>query len=89
LHDARALHALREILIWAADDDAFHLFIARSNGRARSKRIVGFELHHRPHDDSGGNEHIFEQLKLRQQRRIDAFAGFVVVPELLRNDSIT
>ena len=52
--------------------------------RARGgERIVGFELHHRPHHDAERRQRFFEQGKLRLEVGFDAFAGLVAGPELV------
>ena len=48
---------------------------------ASSQRVVRLELHHRPDDKARGRKNLFKQRELRQQVRLDAFAGFVTRPQ--------
>src|SRR5207244_5548778 len=41
----------------------------------------GFELEHRPHDNTYSRKRLLEGMELRQQRRLDAGAGLVVRPK--------
>ena len=81
LDDARAAHALGEVLVRRADDHAFDTRIASRRHRPGGERIVRLELHHRPDDDAGRREGVFEQWELRQQVGFDAFAGLVARPQ--------
>ena len=72
LHDARAAHALRQILVGRADDHALDRADRRGRRRRRRQRIVGLELHHRPDDDAERRQRLFEQRKLREQVGLDA-----------------
>ena len=65
LHDARAAHALREVLVRRADDHALDARVARRRRRRRRQRIVGLELDHRPDDDAERGERLLEQRELR------------------------
>ena len=53
------------------------------SGRHRpgSQRIVRLKFHHRPDDNAGRREHVFEQWELRQQVGFNAFAGLVTRPQ--------
>ena len=45
------------------------------------QRIIGFKLHHRPHDNPGGRQSFLEQGELGQQFRFDAFTRLVSRPQ--------
>jgi hypothetical protein len=74
-------HALGEVLVRCADDHVFDTRIPSCGHCRRSERVVGLELHHRPHDYASRRENVFEQGELCQQVGLDAFAGFVVWPQ--------
>ena len=50
---------------------------------AEIDRVVGFELDHRPHGHAHRGERCFQRMKLGPQRRLDAIAGLVLVPQLV------
>ena len=81
LHHARASHALRKILVGRPDGDFLDLFVLRRDTRSRSERIIGFELDHRPDDNTHCRQRLFERMELREQRGLDAGAGLVVRPK--------
>ena len=76
-----AAHALGEVLVRRADNHAVDTRITRRRRRRGGERIVRLELHHRPDDDAGRREGLFEQRELRQQVRFDACAGLVAWPQ--------
>ncbi len=49
--------------------------------RGRSERIIGFELDHRPDDNTHRRKRLLEGMELRVQRALDAGAGLVVRPK--------
>ena len=49
--------------------------------RGRSERIIGFELDHRPDDNTHRRQRLLERMELREQRGLDASAGLVVRPK--------
>ena len=69
LDDARAAHALREVLVRRADDHALDARVARRRQRRRGQRIVGLELDHRPDDDAERRQRFLEQRELRRAGR--------------------
>ena len=83
LHDAIAHDALREILVGRPDADLLDARIGGREMRRRGQRVVGLELDHRPRDDAHGDERLFERVKLRPQRGLDAFARFVAGPQIV------
>src|SRR5690606_16164278 len=83
LHDAIALHALREILVRRPDVDLLHTLVGRRDPRRARERVVRLELDHRPHDDAHRVERLLERMKLREQLRLDPFAGLVVGPKIV------
>ena len=44
-----------------------HARVGRGRRRRRRQRIVGLELHHRPHGDAERRQRLFEQRELREQ----------------------
>ena len=60
---------------------ALHRRIRRGLHRRRRQRIVRFELHHRPDRHAERLQRVFEQLKLREEVRLDAGAGLVRRPQ--------
>jgi hypothetical protein len=83
LDDPRVADTLGEILVGRADDDALHLRVGRGPRRRRGERIVGLELHHRPHRNSGLGERLLEQRELRHQVGGHPLPGLVAGPELV------
>jgi hypothetical protein len=65
LNHASAADALAEILIGGTNDHALHTGIGRGQSGGGCERIVGFEFDHRPHYNSRGSQHFFEQVELR------------------------
>ena len=70
LDDARAAHALGEILVGRADDDAIHARIPSSDRRRGRERVVRLEFDHGPDDDAGRGEGFFEQVELCREDRV-------------------
>jgi hypothetical protein len=81
LHHARPADALREILVWCADDDAFHPRVRRRRRRPCGQCIVGLELDHRPDDDACRLERGFKQGELCEQVGLNARPGLVARPQ--------
>ncbi len=73
--------ALRQIFVGRADDHALDPRIGVRGGGRRRERVVGLVLDHRPHDDPLGDERLFQQRELREQRGFDARAGLVARPQ--------
>src|SRR6266704_2936781 len=67
LYHALAAHALGEILVDRPDADFLYALIVGCDPCSRGKRIVGFELDHRPYDDPHGGERLLQWVELREQ----------------------
>ncbi len=80
LHNAIAADALRQVLIGRPDANLLDASIFGRNSRGRSEGVIGLELDHRPYDNSHRGERLFERVKLREQRGLDAGAGLVSGP---------
>ena len=65
LNNSFPLHALPQILVRGADDDAIDAFVASSGERGGSQGIVGFEFNHRPDHNARRRQDLLEQRKLR------------------------
>ena len=76
-HDALALHALREILVGRAHDDAFDGARSGEARRGRRERVVALELHHWPSHDPERAARVLGQTELFVQKRIHALPGLV------------
>jgi hypothetical protein len=81
LHDEVTLDTLRQILVGGPDADLLDRRILARNAHRGGERIVGLELDHRPHGDTHRGERLFERVKLRPQRRIDAGGRLVAGPQ--------
>ena len=51
------------------------------DARGGGQRVVRLELDHGPYGDAHGRERFFQRMELREQRRLDAFAGLVAGPQ--------
>jgi len=56
-------------------------YTSSSRKRSGSKRVVCFELHHRPDNNASSGEDVFEKWELCQQVGLYAFAGLVSCPK--------
>src|SRR5208283_1335030 len=45
--------------------------------------VVGFKLHHRPDNDAGCGENVFEDRKLRKEVGFDSLTCLVILPEVV------
>src|SRR6516225_2954498 len=89
LDDTGPHDALAEVLVRSTNDNLSDPLILCCFRRGRSECIVGLEFDHRPHQHSHRLQCLFENWKLRQQCRIDAFASLVtwieIVPKRLNH----
>ena len=77
MHDATPAHALCQILVRRADDDALDARIGARFRRRRREGVVGFVVDHRPQRDARGDERFFEQRELRGEVGRNARARLV------------
>src|SRR2546429_2894762 len=83
LDDAVPDHALAQILVGRADDDLLDLSRLCGPNGGRRERVVGLELLHRPDHHAHVAQRVLERMELREQVRLDAFAGFIARPEII------
>src|SRR5438477_347183 len=83
LHHAITPHALRQVLVGRPDADLLHPRVFSGEVCRGRKRVVGLQLDHGPDRHSHGGEGLLQRLELRKQRRLDAFSGLVIGPELV------
>ena len=69
LHDPRAAHRLREILVGRADQHPIDARVRGRRHRRRRQRVVGLVLDHRPHRDARGPQCVFEQVETARADR--------------------
>jgi hypothetical protein len=81
LHDSRAAHRLREILVRRADRHALHPRIECSARGPGCQRIVRLVLDHGPHGNAEGTQRLFERDELGEQVSRNAGARLVSAPE--------
>ena len=75
--------ALAEVLVGGADDHLIHLRIGGRHRRGCGQRVVGLELHHRPHGHPRGRQSVLQDRELALQVRVDALARLVGRPQLV------
>ena len=81
LDDTRTAHALREVLVWRADNHLVDSCISIGRNRRGTESVVRLKFHHRPDDHAGRRQSLFQQRELGQQIGLDALAGFVSWPQ--------
>src|SRR5262249_10850263 len=57
--------------------------VSRGEAGGRRKRVIRFELDHRPRRNTHREESLLEGSELRPERAIDSLAGLVAGPELI------
>jgi hypothetical protein len=74
---------LGKVLVGSANDNLLGARVFQGQRCRSCEGVVGFKLHHWPHNNARCGEDIFKDRKLRKKVRFDPFTGLVTCPELV------